>query len=235
MARSTGSPRRATLIASAVVVGVIVVAGAILTGRALISDDEDPSSTATPTSADSSSKCDLPDGELDKLTAAPENVEWELVNTYALPSSPAGPAEETESVHWCYAKSSEGALLAAASISVDLATPGVSYTEYAERRLTGPAVESYKQLDAAPQEQKDFLSTPNTSQIAGFQFVTVVEDQVVVQIVHRFSRGDLAGQFLVSTLDMRWENGDWRLYLDDASPSGTTVQSLAGFVEWNGA
>lgn len=235
MARSNGSPRRATLIASALVVGVIVIAGAVLTGRALISDDDSTDTTAPPTSADSSSKCDLPDGDLEKLTEAPDDVEWELVNTYALPTSAAGPAEETDSVHWCYAKSSEGALLAAASVSIDLATPGVSYTEYAERRLTGPAVDSYKQLDAAPQDQKDLLTTPSISQIAGFQFLSVVEDQAVVQIVHRLTRGELAGQFLVTTLDMRWQDGDWRLYLDEASPSGTAVSSLAGFVEWSGA
>ena len=234
MARSNGSPRRATLIASTLVVGVIVVAGAILTGRALISDDEDRGSTAPPTSADSSSTCDLPDGDLEPLTEAPEDVDWELVNSYALPSGAAGPAEESGGVHYCYARSGEGAVLAAASFSVDLATPGINFSELAERRITGPAADQYAALDDYPQEQKDSLATPGISQIAAFRIESISEDHAVVSIVHRFNQGELVGTYGASVLDLRWIDGDWRWNATEGSGI-VAVPNLSGYIPWSGA
>jgi len=235
MARSNGSPRRATLIASAVVVGVIVVAGAILTGRALISDDEDPSSTATPTSADSSSKCDLPDGDLEKLTEPPADVEWELINTYAVPIAPAGPAEESpDGVHYCYAHSGEGAVLAAASIPFDLATPGISFGRLADLRMTGPGTAEVAAIDDLPQEQRDALAEPSVFQIAGFRIDSISDDTAVVQIVYRYSQPPLAGTLTATTFDLRWVDGDWRLQADELSAPSTPVQDLSDYIEWSG-
>lgn len=235
MARSNGSPRRATLIASALVVGVIVIAGAVLTGRALISDDDSTDTTGPPTSADSSSKCDLPDGDLEKLTEAPEDVEWELVNTYALPTSPAGPAKESsDGVHHCYARSAEGAVLAAASISFDLATPGISYARLAELRMTGPGAAEVAAIDELPQEQRDALAAQSVFQIAAFRVDSITDDTAVVQIVYRYSQPPLAGTLTATTFDLRWVEGDWRVQADELSAPTTSVGNLSEYVEWSG-
>lgn len=235
MARSNGSPRRATLIASALVVGVIVVAGAILTGRALISGDASIDTTAPPTSADSSSKCDLPDGDLDKLTEPPTDVEWELVNTYALPSGPAGPAEETDGVHHCYARSSEGAVLAAASFAIDFSTPGMDYRQLVDLRVDGPGAAQLEALADFPEADLAELTAPNVSQIVAFRVDSISEDQALIQIVHRYSRGPSAGTFAAFPVDLRWAAGDWKYYASEGLTAPVPVASLTSFVEWSGA
>ena len=236
MARSNGSPRRATLIASALVVGVIVVAGAILTGRALISDDEDPSSTEPPASADSSSKCDLPDGDLEKLTEPPADVEWELINTYALPSGPAGPAEVAGGgVHHCYARSAEGAVLAAASFAIDLATPGVDYSQLVDLRVTGPGAADLEALNGLSEADLEQVTAPNVSQIVAFRVDSISKDQALIQIVHRYSTGQLAGTYGAFPIDLRWIDGDWKYYASEGSTAPVPVASLTSFVEWSGA
>lgn len=235
MARSNGSPRRATLIASALVVGVIVVAGAILTGRALISDDEDPSSTAPPTSADSSSKCDVPDGDLEKLTEPPADVEWELINTYALPSGTAGPARESGGVHHCYGRSSEGAVLAAASFAIDFSTPGIDYRELVDLRVTGPGAAQLEALADFPEADLAEITAPNVSQIVAFRVDSISEDQALIQIVHRYSRGPAAGTFAAFPVDLRWVDGDWKYYAAEGLTAPVPVANLTSFVEWSGA
>jgi hypothetical protein len=169
---------------------------------------------------------------VEPLLIAPEDVSWQLFMGVALPSSPtAGPTVLDGPVHAGFARTQQGALLAAVQLGTRyLLTPGEGWREVLDRQvLPGAGRDAF----AVNRAGVDPQAPPGTyGQIAGFRVVTFTPDVAVVQLVSRFPT---SGVLQVTTTTVRWVGGDWRLQLQPdggTSPTAQVAPSLDDFVVW---
>ncbi len=234
---------RAWTITSAVIVTLIVLAGAAVVYATRDRDrDRDPAppvagpSTAAPpaTAPAAAGEPSLPTQGQTVPTSAPPDVTWTLFEGVALPGSPvAGPDRVEGPVHAGYAQTPTGALLAAAQISYRyLITPGDGWREVVDQQvMPGPGRDAF--IEARSQVSTTDVAAGTYGQLAGFRFVTYAGDTAVIQYVTRFENGNLQ----VTTDTVQWVDGDWRLQLQpdgSESPTVQNVASLAGFAPWSG-
>jgi hypothetical protein len=165
------------------------------------------------------------------LLVPPADLVWRVFMGVALPySAPAGPTVTGDPVVAGFARSQQGALLAAAHLGTRyLLTPGEGWRLVLDRQvLPGAGREAFARMRAGLDPQAE----PDTyGQFAGFRVVTFTPDVAVLQLVSRFP----AGVLQVTTSTVHWRDGDWRLQLQpDGGPSPTAqaVPSLDGFVVW---
>lgn len=126
---------RPGFIVGAVVVAALIVAAIVLTVLNLNRDDDaappapDPSSNATSSAAPSpepsgvaggASVCGLAGEELSGTVTTAPPAEWQFQDVYAFPTSPtAGPGETApDGYPYCFQHSPEGALFAAANVTI---------------------------------------------------------------------------------------------------------------------
>lgn len=160
------------------------------------------------------------------VPTAPPDAQWQLVGTTAVPTDPggAGPGTTTDDgFASCFSHDPTGALFA-----------GINWWA---QTLNGRAVQVYEDLTAATPERDAALeqglddSTGGVGQIAGYRFVDVDDDRVLVELAFQTPDGQL---FSVPT-PMRWEDGDWKFVI---SPSGDIgmgpLPDLSGFTPWSG-
>ncbi|MBC7630546.1 hypothetical protein [Aeromicrobium sp.] len=228
----TKEPRDTRLVASAALLGLIVVAGIIVVvlrlsgggGDAGAGGNPEPSATQ---SADSSSVCGLPDSDQAVPSAAAPEATWELNGKMAQPRSPKyGPGSLAGGVGSCFAHSPTGALFAAATYLVDASNPSTSDASLRSRFTEGsPEINDPDDGSVAP-----------TYQIAGYRFDDVTADRATVAVAVRVTEGPAAGGQVALTFTMMWEKDDWRIVVPvDGELPSAGITSLAGFVPWAGA
>lgn len=238
----TKNPRDGRLIASAALIGLIVVAGIIVVILRLAGggddsgrDGEGGSPTPSPSSESSDaagSSCDLAKGSQEIPTAAPE-TEWYLNGTIVAPKNAAyGPKEDNGGIHSCFAQSSVGAVFAAANAAADVANADVDRRQFLETRAARTA--GYDQALATVD------STPPSDgggvQFAGFRVDASSDAAATVQLVVSSSEGPTAGQYVAITYNLQWVDGDWRVVIPlDGVPVSTSITSLDGYIPWSGA
>lgn len=232
---------RPAFIIAAVVVGVILTLGIVLAAVNMNRSEPEaapspPASAAPSTPApttlspteDDASVCGL-DGEVlsGSISTAPE-TEWKYQDVYAYPSSPAGPADTSpEGYRFCFQHSPEGALLAAANITISSfdATGRADWLEYV-------VSEGQHRTDLVESGESTSLPTDVRASIAGFRMLAYEGDSARVDIAFRgTSQGTEVAGSLVA--ELVWEGGDWKLDASNPNPARITeLPNLAGYTSW---
>ncbi len=244
-----GSPwTQKGFIAAAVVVGLLIILGAVLViTRPSDGDDRaDPgpqptTSTPAPTATSSASTpstdsaCGLPAGDQAVPVTAPPKTEWELVGTIAVPSAPEthGPGQIEDGLRSCFARTPTGALYAAANLVASTSVPELR--EPVVRMLGAEGPERDRALELLASDD-----APATSgvQIAGFTFLNYDGETTTVDLAVRALSGASQVGYAHIPVTLRWEEGDWKVVFgaDGALGAGTgPIPDLAGYVPWAGA
>ncbi len=229
--RTRGPWTRPGFIAAAVLIGVVLLVGI---GILLIPSDDPPRLVSPPPPAGSAAPdaSSTPTEPQVALTAPPEGVTWELFRQLAVPvSATAGPREKAATAVG-YAHSPSGALIAAAQIATrsGLSAGRASW----EPTVTGqflPGPDRDRLLSALRSQPESVAEPGELSQIAGFVYQSYSPDTAVIGLVRRAPNQ----AYFVTTLTMRWSEGDWRM----APPPGgswlslsRSATNLTGVVEW---
>lgn len=234
---------RPGFITAALVIAIIVVLGIVLAlVNATRGDEPDPvtsptpdqAATSTPTAAqptgdaNSRSICGLKGEKLDgTLTVAPE-TEWTFVGNVAAPNSGAhGPgAVHAEGFPYCFQRTPEGALFAAANaVALGASPENRAWLEY----FTGLG----PHRDALIGEGSGGESSDGSRlRIAGFRLLAYDGSTARVDIAGEGST--TSGSVTFSTIyELVWQDGDWRLSADTPTPFNfSTIPNLVGYVPW---
>lgn len=237
--RSDRSPRRWTLIASAMLAGLILV-GAVFIVVSDGSGDGQAGDTASPRPSASGSasqsvtqpqSCGATDKEQDLPSTTPDDVSWNIWHGAALPKSKsAGPvkADKKTGVTSCYARTPMGAAMASINIGIrlGLAAPDTAIVD--EQVADGPYKEKLRQV------VKGYAAPDSKAQIAGFRVITYDRSNATISL----AAGDSADGYAESRGTVAWQDGTWRLVAtaDDLEPetSWRQIESLDGYVELKG-
>lgn len=227
-----------TLIGAALVVGIVVAMGAILSVQGLRSDDETPttpsaSSSAATTGSTSNSVCGLPGHETTgTLTRAPKAT-WRLAGSIAAPRvEGAGPGKiESDGFGWCHARTPTGAVVSAAETLPFTATNELRIKSLEKSAAPGPGRNAA--LKEARSSDAEDLPAGERVQIAGFNLISYSDTEAVVDVA-----AESDGRYFSQTVDLRWVDGDWKYKLSDAgdfTSRSREIPNLTGYVEWSGA
>lgn len=234
---------RRGFVAATVVVAVIVVLGLVIVIVNMTRDDPDPtptsSTSAEPTTAAPTSEppeavggasvCGLPGEVLEgTLTTAPA-AEWEYQGTTAYPtSSEFGPGDTSAGgVRFCFERSPEGALFAAANSLVQGSDPSIA--------------EEWLQYIVAEGPFRDQLladvgsgTTGEGTRLAIVGFRVLAYDGETARIdlaVRATSQGQTIT--LSGVYELVWQEGDWKISADVAQPLNmATIPDTAGYIAW---
>lgn len=234
---------RRGFVAATVVVAVIVVLGLVIVVVNMTRDDPDPtptsSTSAEPTTAAPTSEppeavggasvCGLPGEVLEgTLTTAPA-AEWEYQGTTAYPtSSEFGPGDTSAGgVRFCFERSPEGALFAAANSLVQGSDPSIA--------------EEWLQYIVAEGPFRDQLladvgsgTTGEGTRLAIVGFRVLAYDGETARIdlaVRATSQGQTIT--LSGVYELVWQEGDWKISADVAQPLNmATIPDTAGYIAW---
>lgn len=229
------------LVFSAVVVGVIVVLGLVLTlmnafGGVQPTSPASPDRPATTAAATSDSPdvsvCGLDAVQMNGTIHTPPGATWTLIGTTAAPSiTGQGPGQTDEDGYRsCYARTPTGALLAASNVlAMGSQAPLLGQKMTLNSTVPGPGRNAAL---ARPPARPD--SSGIRIQIAGFRLLKYDGRAADIDIALRTTTGVTAAQ----SFALRWVDGDWKILL---APSGdlpspmAQLPSLSGFIPWSGA
>lgn len=231
---------RPGFIASAVLVMLVVVVGVVLTIMSLNSKEPAPVPTSTPAPTEIPSAPIQPDEEASicglsgvqssgTVSIGPE-AEWAYLDTMAYPSSEDfGPGDTSvDGVRFCFQRSPEGALFAAANAVVQGNDPTI-----------GPSWIEYFLSSDTPGRQglvDDVGSSGSSSgrtAIAGFRVLSYNAESASIEMVIR-SIGSGNTVYGSAIYRLVWESGDWKLLPRDMQNPLEIAQlpDLAGYVSW---
>ena len=221
-------------VASAVVVGLIVVLGIVLA----VTGGDGGGTAATPapqppavTAPAASGGCDLPAGSQRVPVDTPEGTRWELVGKMIAPTAPKthGPAVVKDGYRTCFAHSPMGALYATVNF---WATGTEKPAADVLRKLAAPSAARDKGINASLGDDEPALARTSSLQIAGFSFSSYSRSRAGIKLAVRAENGRLAQ--IDST--MLWTRGDWRYEVPlDQRPPTSPVSDLSTFIAWKGA
>lgn len=232
-------------IAAAIVVGLLVILGAVLvfTGPSDGDDRAAPKPRPTANSASTSpaasrptsdSACGLPAGDQSVPRTAPPQAAWELVGAIAAPAAPGtyGPGETKDGLRSCFAHSPTGALYAAANF---LATTSVPQQREPLIRELAAAGSGREAALAALAGEGDQQSNGSGTEIVGFTFLSYDSSSTTVDLALRGFSTSGSGGFAHLPLTLRWEEGEWKVALPEDGDLGRSIQGipdLTGYVPW---
>lgn len=244
-----GSPfSRPGFVVAAVVLGVVLVAGGVVVGRALTADADARRAPTAVTSAPTTpgtgapaahpdepdSICGLPGVETSGTVSTAPVATWEFQGSTAYPTSPEfGPAAEFDSgVRYCFQHSPEGALFAAANAFVQGIESGDRTGEFLEYFVSADVA----QRDELIRDASVTSDNPDTrTNIEAFRVLAYDGSTARVAVVGRVSR---SGESVLPSAiyDLVWEEGDWRLSPQDVEDPLQLAQlpDTAGYVAWVG-
>lgn len=221
------------LLAAALVVGVVVAMGVILSVRGFTGDDAD-STTAAPSSAPTDtndSVCGLPGNENSGSLSAAPTATWTLIADFAVPATKAGPGVvQEDGLRHCYAHTPEGVVLAAANFAGMDRDP-TRTAQVADKLIApGPGREIRRQAS----EETTATTTPDPLrlQIAGVQVITYSGSASTVDLLMRGTDG----KYVAQQFEMVWAEGDWRLAISDdgqLKSEPRSVPDATGHLPWS--
>lgn len=227
---------------SAILVALLVAVTLVM--LFLPSNDEDDSASAPATSAatsssstsgDGASTCGLKAEGGQTLTKAPKDVKWQPLRNLELPVSEThgpGTVDAATQVRSCFARTPEGALLAATWMLGSSADPDVMVKTIDER-----GVDSAGKTVALGKAQERASSGDRTMppmKIEGFRVVSFTKNAATVEVVVGADTGTETVHQTTSA-DMVWQDGDWKfVFADDGSggATGSQVSDLSNYVKW---
>ncbi|PPK91941.1 hypothetical protein CLV92_11922 [Kineococcus xinjiangensis] len=240
--------RRPGFIASAAVVGLIVVSGAGLAVERALDDDSSkapqgegapvaapapstpaPSASSSAPASTGDSVCGLPAGEQTVPTTAPSS-QWELVGAVAAPTAPEqhGPGQVDSTTGWrsCYAHSPTGALYAAANVLASTSSPQLVQELVEDGTVPGPGRDALAQLLAG-----GIPPNSGTVQLAGYTFLNYSDDVATIDMAVRASSGGTGHV----PFTLQWVEGDWKLLLPpdgNLAAGAGPLPDFAGYTAW---
>lgn len=224
---------------SAVIVAIIVALGLVFAltprGGGSISPtapiNNSPTTNSQASTSLSSSVCGLPPGNQNKPAAPPADTQWELIEKFAVPTSPKqyGPGQSTAGgLRSCFAHSPTGALYAGTNLII-LGSSGRGDLLAQHLVVAGPERDKMLNLATSPPASVGPGAAP--FQLAGYKIVDYSDDQAVIEYGITTSNGS---QGSVSVA-MRWEGGDWKWVLPaTGQPEARQLNDLNGFIPWAG-
>lgn len=244
--------QRPGFIAAAAVIALVLALGIAALVRTLSQGDPDPTpTTPTPTATSSesttaptsdaptedpptadASTCGLEPVELDgALTAAPETT-WDYVGVIAMPSvAGQGPgATGTDGLRTCFARTPTGAVLSAANMVSQLATPTLQGEAVRYFIAEGPGYETAVSLTTGSDS-----SASIDLQVTGFKVLDYSGDQALVDIAVQ-ATGNGITTYTSFRTPLIWQNGDWRqVPAANGQPQYPPVQlpNTADYVAWS--
>lgn len=238
-----GRPTRstATLFVAAVVIGLVLVLGAVLT-YVFTRDDTTATGTAPTTSvvaAPTSVAVATPaQGGSTGLTEAPAGTRWELYQGVVLPYSPtAGPKTvDGLGVASGYTHDAAGALFASLQIDTRrfLAPDDLSRNVVDTQIVAGEGRDAWIAYRTTINIAPNSVPSTQLAQVAGFKVSNYTDTVATISVARKGTSGGLqAADFTVT-----WVDGDWKLVL---LPSGSSATSYvvtdlegAGYIPWSG-
>ena len=234
---------RRGFVAATVVVALIVVLGLVIVIVNMTRDDPDPAptsststepTTAAPTSeppeaVGGASVCGLPGEVLEgTLTTAPA-AEWEYQGTTAYPtSSEFGPGDTSAGgVRFCFERSPEGALFAAANSLVQGSDPSI-----AEEWLQYIVAEGPFRDQLLADVGSGTTGEGTRLAIVGFRVLAYDGETARIDLA---VRGTSQGQTITlsGVYELVWQEGDWKISADVAQPLNmATIPDTAGYIAW---
>ena len=234
---------RPGFVAATVVIALIVVLGLVIVIVNMTRDDPDPApptstsaepTTAAPTSeppeaAGGASVCGLPGEVLEgTLTTAPA-AEWEYQGTTAYPtSSEFGPGDTSAGgVRFCFERSPEGALFAAANSLVQGSDPSI-----AEEWLQYIVAEGPFRDQLLADVGSGTTGEGTRLAIVGFRVLAYDGETARIDLA---VRGTSQGQTITlsGVYELVWQEGDWKISADVAQPLNmATIPDTAGYIAW---
>ncbi|OJF14495.1 hypothetical protein [Couchioplanes caeruleus] len=169
-------------------------------------------------------------------TRAPEDVTWQLAGQHSVPvSASAGPRTVAGGVASGYARTPEGALIAAAQLAARAAFSAGrgSWEPTVQRQFVAGA--DRDKLLATLRAVPDQPAEPGElSPLAGYIYQSYTPDTAVIGLVYR-APGTGASRYHVVTTTLQWRGDDWQMV---APPGGSWLSvsrpapDLTGVVEW---
>ena len=169
-------------------------------------------------------------------TRAPADVTWQLAGQHAVPvSQSAGPRSVDAGVASGYARTPEGALVAAAQIAARSAfSAGEKSWEPTVQRQFVAGDDRDRLLTALRSAPEQPANPGELSPLAGYIYQAYTPDTAVIGLVYRAPGAGTANYHVVTTT-MQWRDDDWKMV---APPGGTWLSvsrqagNLSGVVEW---
>lgn len=183
----------------------------------------------------------LSDNDATTLTEGSlEDTQWELSGAVALPRSPQwGPLEVTDGVPSCFAKTPEGATLAATRFSLSSLTddyPQVVEDMAVEDENRDELLELIENNEAGA----DAGTQDPELQVAGARVESFDKDAgtATVAVVYEIGsqvQGVPVQQLGRESWELVWQDGDWKVRVPNgAQTNAAALDSLDGFTEWSG-
>ncbi|WP_160050112.1 MULTISPECIES: hypothetical protein [unclassified Nocardiopsis] len=236
-----------SFLASAGIVGLIAVLGIVVIGANLISDNEgdedgpaaiveaapDEEDAPEPAPSDSeASMCGLQGSDETTLDTAPQEVTWEFVGTMRAPANPdAGPGlVADDGFRQCYAHSPTGALLASANMTALGTDPKLVPQMLEELVAEGTGQDAA--LAAVDAEGAAADPSGVRMSIVGFNLMGYGSEHARVDLALEGSNG----VFMSYTVDMKWEDGDWKRELAPTGDSiipAAQIPDASGYIPWS--
>lgn len=230
-------------IVSAVFLAVVVVVAAF---AALVSAGEDqipgeqaargPLSPDSPMGPDGRPEgCRTDDSDTAVPTAAPPDVQWRPVGAMKVPvSKAAGPVRADGPLLWCFARTPQGAALAAQVIVAQM--NGTDWRAIAGQQLVQSRARDF--YVALHSDTSDPAGEPVPA-FAGFAVRSYSPDGAVVKLLLNTggsaSANVLSSSFVSTSVTLLWQDGDWKVLPTSSatvSTSWKTASGNTGFVLW---
>ena len=250
--------KRPLIIVAAVLVGAFAILGVVLSVKTLTSGGEQQSAASsaaetsegesdsdetsadsktdtskTDSSANSDSVCGLRSVKMEgKLDRSPK-IEWEYAGTTAFPvSKEFGPAAvNDDGIKYCFARTPEGASLAAAA--------GLGYTNnqetltawYEQGLLPGPVKDEL----LAKHTQLSNTSGTSRIRISAFRLLSYDGNTAKVEVISTVSKNGSESHVSI-VFPMVWVDGDWKADFPESFLQGQSmavIKNLYGYVQWS--
>lgn len=231
---------RPGFIAAAIVVALIVVCAIILVIVNLSRGNPEPAPTptsepssssaspSTPAASGDESVCGLGGIELTGTVTAAPDATWQYQDVLAYPSSSAaGPgATDASGYRYCFARTPDGALFAAANIAM------MSFDDSIRSSWLPYVISPGQYHDTLLSAALSASSSNLRANVAGFRVLSYDGDHAHIDVAFQATgSGELVtGSFAVQLV---WSGGDWKI--DASQPSPTNIAqlpNLAGYTSW---
>ncbi len=224
------SPFGRGFIAACIVIGAVLLCGAVLIITNLTSDPAstnttqaaapgEPAATATtpdapatpgaqpavaPAPTTSANTCNLPDGDQAIPTKPPSVDGWDVSRRVVVPRSSAyGPAKtDPDGFRHCFAHSPTGAVLAAYNAVAALADQKQAIPTVKKLMLPGP----HTQALIREMSKEEPSTDSGAVQLAGFRVLDANKDRATVMLA-----APVESAYMSMTFTLVWHDNDWRL------------------------
>lgn len=221
----TAEERDDTMTVRFAISAVFLLSLAVIAVVLFVFGGDDPEPQRAPAPHIVSTSCDLPDSDQTSVSGVPA-VGWDIVTgggtQIEAPSMPEhGPALTDDGVRSCFARSPEGAVLAAANIAAYGST-GQQHTVAEHYAIDGPARDTM--LAEYP---RDGAASDEGMQLRAFRVIDYTDVDATIEIVVEQSDGTL----VAGPIDLTYTGGDWKYDPPTSLESRHTVlDDLSGYI-----